>query len=143
MKNRLFLLLAGLLIIGSFGFMGCAKVDTGKTVGSEQLIGKDFHLAAIDGQPFEWETPLVMHFDENMRISGNFCNRYVGQATLEDGVLTVKQMASTKMLCIKSQLNEIEQLVPGMLMNGAALSLDGGKLSIRQGEHEVVYIQAK
>ena len=139
MKNKLFLLLAGLIVLGSFSMAGCAQENGGKAVTVEQLTGQDFRLASVDGKAFDGANPPSMRFDENMRISGNFCNRYTGQASLENGTLTVKQMASTKMLCVDQYLNNLENMVPAMLLDGASVSLEGGSLYIRQGGHEVVY----
>ena len=143
MKNKLYLLLAGLIILGSFGIMGCAKEEKNAKVTAEQLIGQDFLLVSLDGEAFPGDTPPGMRFDDNMRISGNFCNRYTGTATLEGGTIKVGQMASTKMACANGYLNNLERVVPAMLMDGADLSLENDRLYIRQGGHEVIYKKAR
>ncbi len=48
-------------------------------------------------------------------------------------------MASTKMLCPDDALNRFETLFSGMLAAGARIDLSDNKLTLRQGDHVLVY----
>jgi heat shock protein HslJ len=54
-------------------------------------------------------------------------------------VLTVKGLASTRMLCSDENLNKWDQVIGEVLNNGAALNLQDHKLTLTQGKHTLVY----
>lgn len=99
-----------------------------------------FVLESVDGNPFVSVTGAPdIEFNQDLRVSGRICNRYAGQAVLENGILTVSRMASTKMLCPDPDLNSLESLFISMLMAGAQVELSGNTLTLRQGGHVLVY----
>lgn len=112
----------------------------GKTPDRADLLYSRFVLETVDGKPFV--TPRRMpdlEFGENFRVSGQICNRFFGQGELVDGILTVKQMGTTKMLCPEEELNSFENQFALMLMSGAAVELSGDLLTLSQGGHVLVY----
>ena len=104
------------------------------------LTAGTYILRSVNGEAFSGgeRTPEIQ-FDENMRIAGQVCNRFMGQATLKDGMLTAPQLASTMMLCVDPRLNEMEGNFAAMLREGAQLELNDGNLTLRGGQNEFVY----
>lgn len=141
MIKKLFACAFGLCIIFSALFsIGCAGA---KGVKEADLSNRRFVLESVDGKAFTSanRTPDIA-FGENFRVQGGICNRYTGQGVLAGNVLTVKQMASTKMLCVDDALNKLETQFAQMLHAGAEVTLDGKTLTLRQGGHTLVYTAA-
>lgn len=135
--TRFFLLLGGVLCLSACA--GASGPGAGGPVYSD-LAHHRYVLESVDGKPFAAATHAPdIEFNENFHISGRACNRYTGRGTLENGVLTVPRMASTKMLCPNEALNAFEPLFASMLAAGAELELDGNTLTLRQGGHVLVY----
>lgn len=116
-----------------------AACSAAKAPALADLSQRRFVLVSQDGVPFAAANAPDIAFGEDFRVSGRVCNRYAGQGTLENGVLTVKGMASTKMLCQDEALNRLETLFAAMLDAGAQADLSGGLLALRQGGHTLVY----
>ncbi|MCC8166332.1 MAG: META domain-containing protein [Planctomycetes bacterium] len=117
-----------------------ASAGTG-TVGADDLMGRTFILARVDGQPFRsgmGRQPSIS-FASDMRVSGSACNQYSGPGELEDGVLTVANAASTMMLCVDQALSAFERDFHQMLRDGATVSLDGETLTLSRGSRTFEY----
>ena len=112
--------------------VSCASA---KPAAVADLAARKYVLQSVNGVAFSARerTPEI-EFDENLRVAGQVCNRFMGQGTLRDGVLTVPEMASTMMLCADAQLNDMEGNLFEMLRQGADLSLRGNSLILRGGE---------
>lgn len=119
-----------LAVCAFFMVWGCSGMI--KTVTAEDLAPNRYVLQRVNGEPFAGQerTPEIS-FDETLRVSGQVCNRFMGQGILKGGVLTVPEMASTMMLCDDPELNEMEREFLEMLRQGARLRLDGNNLSFR------------
>ena len=116
------------------------KLGGGHTITQQDLIHHRFVLVSSDGKDFSAKEPIPsIEFNEGLRISGAVCNRFTGQGRLAGNVLTVEQMASTKMLCVNPDLDALEKLLTRMLSEGVELRLDGQRLTVRQGGHELIY----
>jgi Heat shock protein len=118
---------------------GCA----GNTkVTAQDLASNTYVLQSINGTSFtsRERTPEIT-FQENMRVSGQTCNRFMGQGQLKDGTLQVAEMASTMMLCADPQLNTMERDLAAMLRAGAAISLDGKNLTLSRDGITYVYLR--
>ena len=120
---------------------GCSAT---KTPVRADLLHRSFELVSADGKAVTG-TPRKpdLAFDEEFRIAGGICNRFVGQAELNGTILTVRQMASTRMLCPDETLNQLEHTFASMLTQGATLNLTGETLTLRQGGHTLVYTVQK
>ncbi|MCL1916318.1 MAG: META domain-containing protein [Desulfovibrionaceae bacterium] len=106
----------------------------------EDLLHHRFVLVSSDGKNFSAKERIpAIEFNEGLRVSGVVCNRFTGQGRLAGNLLTVEQLASTKMFCADPDLNELESLLTRMLSEGAELCLEGADLAIRQGGHELLY----
>lgn len=133
MKKSLALLLASMVLAG------CSSLNH---VNSEALANRNFVLKSMDGvavKPHEGMKPGI-HFSEDMRVTGVMCNRFFGQGALENGVLSVPQMASTRMMCADPELNAWETAIGQMLTRGATLTLQQNTLTLTGKEHALVYV---
>lgn len=63
------------------------------------------------------------------------CNRFFGSGQLQNGVLTVKNLASTRMLCTDAQRNQWDQTLSAVLEKGAKISLNAQQLTLSGGDH--------
>lgn len=104
------------------------------------LIHHNFVLASVNGKPYAHErmTPSIA-FNEGLHVSGAVCNRYSGQGELNGNILTVKQMVSTKMFCPEQELNDLERAFALLLINGAAVRLEGQKLFLSSEEYKLEF----
>ena len=112
----------------------------------EDLLGKTYMLKEVDGQapptaPPAAAPPTLIFNEEQgkMLLYGAVCNRFSGQAKLQNNVLRAPLLAATKMFCINNELNALENNLFRMLEAGAELSLENDVLILRQGEHRLVY----
>ena len=110
------------------------------TITHQDLLHHRFLLVSSDGKDFNAKERVPsIEFNEGLRVSGAVCNRFTGQGRLTGNILTVEQVASTKMLCIDHDLSELENLLLRMLSEGVELRLDGQNLVVYQGGHVLVY----
>ena len=133
------------LCLGAVFFVGCTAKNTepqAAAVTKQDLVHKKFVLAAVDGKPFVTKVRApTLDFNEGLRVSGAVCNRFNGQAELEDGVLTVKHMASTRMFCPEQELNTLESDFSLMLMHGASIFLAGNTLTLRSDSRSIEFVE--
>ena len=115
-------------------------------LGVKDLLHRRFVLKTADGEDFSrTERPVDLEFiqspdtAEGLQVAGRICNRYSGHGNVENGLLTVKRLMTTRMLCPDQQLNALEQLFAGMLEQGADVTFKERSLILRQGEHELVF----
>jgi heat shock protein HslJ len=116
----------------------------GGTLSRNDLVLQRFTLAGVDGQPFNTSGntsgPVPeLSFAEDFSVSGSACNRFRGQGELSGNRLTVKVLASTKMLCFEPARNELESMLFRMLAEGADVEFSGDELVLRQGGHTLAY----
>lgn len=129
-----------LYLAAGLSLTACAA-SSNITVTEETLLHHNFVLQSVDGKAYTLqETAPSIAFNEDMRVSGAICNQFMGKGSLNGKVLTVAQMVSTKKLCFAQELNQYEYLISQMLMAGVEVQYDGKKLTLRQGDHELVYL---
>lgn len=108
----------------------------------EFLMHQKFTLAQVNEDdyisPQDLPTP-TLEFGDDFLVSGRICNNYRGSGELRDDVLSVRAVASTRMLCPDTGLNELETKFFKMLEGGAALSMDGDRLTLKQGGSSLVF----
>ncbi|MEB6538371.1 heat shock protein HslJ [Serratia plymuthica] len=135
MKKCLPMALAALLLTG------CGMSQSGKTVTEDDLLHHNFVLQSVDGvavKPQPGNAPSI-EFGEKMHVSGAMCNRFFGSGQLQNGVLTVKNLVSTRMLCTDAQRNQWDQTLSAVLEKGAKISLNAQQLTLSGGDHVLVY----
>jgi len=118
-------------------------VDT--TPVPEDLLHLRFMLVRVDDKELIIEDQNQrpdIEFNEGFQISGHICNRYRGPAELKDGKLYAEKLASTMMLCINSELDELERLFFDTLRAGADISLTDDGMTLSQGGRVLSYTRA-
>ena len=105
----------------------------------EDLAGRTFYLVSMDGKSVEGVDAPELSFTWEGRVFGSACNRFSGTASIVNGTLTARQAATTRMACPQPFLNELEQTLSGMLLNGARISLEGGRLTLVRDGRVLVY----
>ncbi|WP_040155063.1 heat shock protein HslJ [Yersinia ruckeri] len=132
------------LAIASILLAGCG-MNLGKhavtPVTAEDLQHHNFVLLSVDGQtPKNQQGNMPnIEFGEKMHISGAMCNRFMGRGELNDGILSVKALAGTRMIGADPQLNQWDSLIGDVLSSGAKVTLNKGELTLNNGKHTLVY----
>lgn len=118
--------------------VSCAAASSSVT--PADLAGGVYILQSVNGAIFTSveRTPEIA-FDETMRVAGQVCNRFMGQGTLKNDVLTVPHMATTMMLCTDERLNAMERDLADLLRGGATVTLDAATLTLRGDGGVYVY----
>lgn len=129
-------MLSMLIMLAFLSLTACQS--TNKQLNSKDLLHHNFVLVSIDDKPFTGDRVPNLEFNENMRVSGGICNRYVGQAELQNNTLTVSNMASTKMIC-NNELDDLEGSMSKMLVNGAKVTLQGNILTLEDSEQKLTF----
>lgn len=107
------------------------------------LMHQKFVLVQVNEADYSPDNPDLpaptLEFGDDFQVSGRICNTYRGQGELQDDVLSVRAVASTRMLCPNTNLGQLETSFFKMLENGATLSMDGDRLSLKQGGSSLVF----
>jgi len=106
----------------------------------EDLSGRTYYLVSMDGESFDGDETPELGFTKEGRVVGSACNRFSGMAKIEGGMLTAKNVASTRMACIHSFLNALEHTLFDMLQHGAHVRLDGRLLTLTKDGHILMYV---
>ncbi|CAK9885242.1 MAG: Heat shock protein HslJ [Candidatus Erwinia impunctatus] len=122
---------------------GCTTTPT-QVGGTSSLAGRHFELSQADGQRVSEPARVPeIAFDDTLRVSGAVCNRFFGQGKISEGKLLVPQLASTKMLCSSEQLNQWENTLSNLLMEGAVVTLDKQTLTLSGNGHTFIYVEVQ
>lgn len=69
--------------------------------GAVALVGTEWSLQSINGQPVMDRSLASLQFPEAGRVAGNgSCNTFVGAVAVDKESIIFRQMASTKMACM-------------------------------------------
>lgn len=142
--KKIFVLMA-CLGLAALPLSGCSSKGDGAqasgVVTEKDLQHHRFVLASAGGKTFQLEAERQpsIEFNEKMNVSGRICNQYRGQGELKDGYLFVRQMISTKMLCIDPELNKLESDFSQMLTNGASIRLEKNILTLSKDDYEIIF----
>ncbi|MEX3239048.1 MULTISPECIES: heat shock protein HslJ [Serratia] len=137
MKKSISVALTALLLAG------CGMSQNGKTVTESDLLHHNFALQSVDGVAVKSRpgNGPNLEFGEKMHVSGAMCNHFFGSGQLQDGVLTVPGLASTRMACSDPQLNQWDWVIGDVLGKGAKVTLSAQKLTLSGSGHVLVYTQ--
>jgi len=103
------------------------------------LAHQRFTLTRVNEADYRGEQRPFVEFGEQGLVSGKICNNFRGPGQLNNGVLTVEAMASTRMMCPSGGLNELETRFFNILSQGAELSMEGSSLIFKQGGNVMVF----
>ena len=105
----------------------------------EFLNHQRFTLRKVNEADYHGEQVPFIEFGDHAMVLGKICNNFRGPGQLSGNVLTVKSIASTKMLCPVNGLDELETRFFDMLNNGTEISMDGSSLTLKQGGSVLVF----
>ncbi|MDR1519755.1 MAG: META domain-containing protein [Planctomycetota bacterium] len=126
-------LLTVCLILGSVPVWGGESAADQPT--PENLVRRAFVLKSVDGKDFPADgNPPFIEFGGDLSVSGQACNLFRGKGRLENGVLRVEALILTRRFCLAPELNELDGIVSELLGQGAAITLDGGVLTLKRPE---------
>lgn len=108
-------------------------------ISASDLVGRKFVLRQVDGSDFHVERQPFIEFGEGMRITGSACNNFMGPGELSENVLTVKNAASTMMMCVEPGLAKYESDFHKMLQTGAKIALNGETLTLEGNDSVFTY----
>ncbi|WP_350304018.1 heat shock protein HslJ [Photorhabdus viridis] len=112
-----------------------------ENVSVDDLLHHRFVLMSVNGESSKNQEGRVpsIEFGEKLHISGSMCNNFMGQGKLKNGVLTVKNLASTQMLCSDDKLNKWDYLIGKVLADGVKVTLKDQKLILSNHDNKLVY----
>lgn len=74
---------------------------------ANQLNNTHWVLKELKGTTLPTESKATLNFAEGLKVSGkSFCNNYGGIATVTDGKIALKNLFSTKMMCMNTDAAE-------------------------------------
>ncbi|WP_434777022.1 META domain-containing protein [Neisseria sp. Ec49-e6-T10] len=122
---------------------GCTSMpqNHSNSVTTTDLQHRNFALLQFNGQTLPTDNKYKnpnLEFAEGMHISGAVCNRFNGQAQLNNNVLSAPNLAATRMMC-EPTLNQIESALFKTLSDGATISFDGKTLTLKNSQNTFVY----
>ena len=124
------------------GCVGAGFGSSGSNLALSSFTGQTYNLSKVNGNAFDVsERQPTIEFGAENRISGVICNRFIGQGELTDGVLYVRNMASTKMVCMNQDLTKFEYTMSHLLMQGATISINNRKLTLRDAETVLEFVR--
>ncbi|PWW10776.1 META domain-containing protein [Mangrovibacter plantisponsor] len=125
-------------LLAMMALAGCAQ-EGSAPVGA-QLADQSFVLKTFNGKPLaDNSRPASLRFSNTLQVSGNMCNRFMGQGSLEGNTLTVAGMAGTRMLCVEPQMNQLDNVIGKMLTQGATVTLTADTLTLKANDDTLVY----
>lgn len=109
------------------------------------LLGNQFVLKSVNGDEFPGgPRQPELSIDEDFKVFGRVCNQFHGTGELDGDTLFVKQMVSTKMLCIEPHLNKLEQAFSSSMSGkGMKVTLEGDVLTLQGDDLTAVYTRKK
>lgn len=88
------------VLLGAAALAACAGA-TSAPPAAVSLVGTEWSLQSINGQPVMEGSQASLVFPEVGRVAGNgSCNRFVGAAAIDKERIVFRQVASTKMACL-------------------------------------------
>lgn len=134
-----------LLAVFLFGFLAATVLPAGENDGfvtRDDLIGRSFALESLDGKTWTGDRAPTLKFNDGMMLSGRVCNNFRGRGELSEGVLTMQQAASTRMLCLDQGLSELENRFFRLMGDGVKAVLAGDRLVLAGGDTLMVFADA-
>lgn len=118
----------------------CHSNNTGSIFESD-LLHRNYVLVDFDGRAIEPKqmTPRI-EFGETFHVSGVMCNNFAGQGSLNNNILKVDNLASTRKLCVDETANALDGVIGELLTQGAQLTLQGNALILSNERHRLTFI---
>ena len=109
-----------------------------KTIKASELKHHNFKLQTMDAEPVESVQVINIEFIEAMRVNGfTGCNRFFGQAMLEEGKFKIDKIGMTRKSC-GNDINKIENDLIDTLSNWSDISVKNQILTLN-GKHQLTF----
>lgn len=99
----------------------------------DDLSGKVYATATVDGHPLVDETVVRLGFTDDQVSVDAGCNHMTGTAALDGDRLTVSNLRGTEIGCEQDRADQ-DTWISGFLTGGPTLSLDGDTLTLTEGD---------
>ncbi|MGF1756628.1 META domain-containing protein [Photobacterium sagamiensis] len=139
MKKRLLTVLALPMIIAA-----CAGIngDSSKVATEGDLVNNNWVLTQVDNKAIELPEPFKapnLELTNDMSANGHSgCNRYFGQAELNNGQLRIEKMGMTMMACPAPAM-EMEKTLTQTLTDWSEAKISGGELTLTNTNHTLTF----
>jgi heat shock protein HslJ len=131
------------VMVGVLCLVGCSSGNPTGPNADVSLVGPDWSLTTLGGQPVLEGTKLTAEFSTEDRVAGNAgCNHYFGRARAEAGRLSVGTLGSTLMACLRDGVMEQEARYLASLEAATSYSIHGDELRLgpSAGEATLVFV---
>lgn len=119
-------------------FTACASIGT-NAVSEADLQHHHWYLVSINGEAVNPDLRSDLEIGEHFTINGQAgCNRFFGDANLNDGVLTAANLGTTMMAC-KESTQKVETAVLQTLAQGAKVINKRKQLTLKGETYILVY----
>ncbi|MGF1685462.1 META domain-containing protein [Photobacterium japonica] len=107
------------------------------------IAAQNWVLTKIDNQVISTETEAPnLQLASDLNANGNAgCNRFFGQAELQDGKLRIEKMGLTMMAC-QGPGQDMEQVMSKMLMDWSTATVAGDELTLKNASHSLTFSRA-
>ena len=131
------------VMVGVLCLVGCSSGNPTGPNADVSLVGPDWSLVTLAGQPLLEGTKLTAEFSTEDRVAGNAgCNHYFGRARAEAGRLSVGMLGSTLMACTREGVMEQESRYLASLQAATTYSIHGDELRLGPSASEVTLVFA-
>lgn len=132
MKIKLFAALAASALLSA-----CATAPTG--LQADQLQYQKWSLFSIDGVAIASDVQSDLFIGENLKVNGKAgCNRFFGEAKLQNGQFSAPNLATTMMACMGDS-QQVENAVLATLASSSTVSLKEQQLILQGSKFTLVY----
>jgi heat shock protein HslJ len=127
--------------VAVMGLVGCSSGNPTGPDADVSLVGPDWSLVTLAGQPVLEGTKLSAEFSSEERLAGDAgCNHYFGRARAEAGRLSVGPLGSTLMACQRDGVMEQEARYLASLQAATTYSIHGDELRLGPSASEVTLV---
>ncbi|PSU35225.1 heat-shock protein HslJ [Photobacterium lutimaris] len=141
MKKRFFAVLALPAILAACA-SNTESEPTNSMITNTDLAAYNWVLNKVDGNELEIAEPFQV---PNLQLSTDLganghagCNRYFGQAELNEGKLRIENMGMTMMACPEPAM-ELERVMSATLMDWSTATVAGNQLTLTGIEHTLTF----
>ncbi len=128
-------------VVAVMGLVGCSSGNPTGPGTDVSLVGPDWSLVTLAGQPVLEGTKLSAEFSSEERVAGDAgCNHYFGHARAEAGRLSVGPLGSTLMACQRDGVMEQEARYLASLQAATTYSIHGDELRLGPSASEVTLV---
>ncbi|MGR5142017.1 META domain-containing protein [Photobacterium sp. DNB23_23_1] len=110
------------------------------------LASYNWVLNKVDGNDLKIVEPFQapnLQLSADLAANGHAgCNRYFGQAELNEGKLRIEKMGMTMMACPEPAM-ELERVMSATLMDWSSATVAGNQLTLAGTEHTLTFTRTK